>query len=140
MLSMFPGGLTSNSISPNMRGVPNWHLLGKPSPPDILKDKLVLTPPAPGTERGAVWTEKTLFHSNWAVDVDFRATGPERGGGNLQMWYAKNGQVEVGTSSIYTVGKFDGLALVIDQYSGSVSHLFYFWNKCNTNGNSRVVS
>jgi mannose-binding lectin 1 len=140
MLSMFPGGLTSNSISPNMRGVPNWHLLGKPSPPDILKDKLVLTPPAPGNERGAVWTEKTLFHSNWAVDVDFRATGPERGGGNLQMWYAKNGQVEVGTSSIYTVGKFDGLALVIDQYSGSVSHLFYFWNKCNTNGNSRVVS
>jgi hypothetical protein len=53
--------------------------------------------------------------------VDFRATGPERGGGNLQIWYTKNGQADVGTSSIYTVGKFDGLVLVIDQYVGSVS-------------------
>jgi mannose-binding lectin 1 len=74
------------------------------------------------------------------VDVDFRATGPERGGGNLQIWYAKNGQVEVGTSSIYTVGRFDGLALVIDQYAGSVGLPIYFGSVRKANGNSRVVS
>ena len=61
-----------------------------------------------------------MEYSQWELDLDFRATGPERGSGNLQIWYANLGDVQVGTSSIYTVGKFDGLALVIDQYSGSV--------------------
>ena len=42
----------------------------------------------------------------------------------MQIWYARDGQSEVGTSSIYTVGKFDGLVLVIDQYAGSVSYHF----------------
>lgn len=41
----------------------------------------------------------------------------------MQIWYAKDGQNQVGTSSIYTVGKFDGLVLVIDQYAGSVRSL-----------------
>jgi mannose-binding lectin 1 len=59
-------------------------------------------------------------HSSWTADIDFRATGPERGGGNLQIWYAKNGLEDVETSSIYTVGRFDGLALTVDQYAGSV--------------------
>lgn len=52
--------------------------------------------------------------------MDFRATGGERGGGNLQVWYVRNGEHDIGTSSIYTAGKFDGLAIVIDQYAGSV--------------------
>lgn len=104
-----------------MRAVPNFHLIGKPDPPEILSNKLVLTPPAPGNQRGAVWSEKVLAHNYWTVDVDFRATGPERGGGNLQIWYVKDGETKVGTSSIYTVGKFDGLALSVDQYAGSVS-------------------
>ena len=56
----------------------------------------------------------------WTADIDFRATGPERGGGKLAVWLASNGQNEVGTSSIYTVGKFDGLALNIDTYAGTV--------------------
>lgn len=107
-------------ISPNLRAIPNWHLIGKPDPPEILSNKVVLTPPAPGNQRGAIWSEKVVEHSSWTADIDFRATGPERGGGNLQIWYAKSGQNEVGTSSIYTVGKFDGLALTVDQYAGSV--------------------
>lgn len=125
----------NGNISPNLRAVPNWHLLGKPNAPDILKDKLVLTPPYPGNVRGAIWTEKPLLNSNWAVDVDFRATGPERGGGNLQIWYAKNGQNDVGTSSIYTVGRFDGLALVIDQYAGSAGFIRGFLNDGTTDYN-----
>jgi lectin, mannose-binding 1 len=75
----------------------------------------------PGNQRGAVWAEESLLHSQWTVDVDFRATGPERGGGNFNIWYVRNGQNDIGTASIYTVGKFDGLALVVDQYAGSVS-------------------
>jgi len=129
-----------NRISPNLRAVPNWHLLGKPSPPQILSNKLILTPPTPGNERGAVWAEKPLLHSNWAVDVDFRASGPERGGGKLQIWYAKNGREEVGTSSIYTVGRFDGLALVVDQYAGSVSILSMPFTGVSANVSNRVAS
>jgi lectin, mannose-binding 1 len=33
----------------------------------------------------------------------------------------KNGESAVGDSSIYTVGKFDGLALTIDPHGGRVS-------------------
>jgi mannose-binding lectin 1 len=118
-------------ISPNLRAVPNWHLLGKPDPPEILSNKIVLTPPAPANQRGAAWTEKPLLNSVWTADIDFRATGPERGGGNLQIWYAAKGQDEIGTASIYTVGRFDGLALVIDQYAGSVRPLIPFPDPSN---------
>jgi hypothetical protein len=110
----------SSRISPNLRAIPNFHLMGKPDPPEILSNKVVLTPPAPGNHRGAAWSETQLLHSWWSADIDFRATGPERGGGNLQIWYAANGKDTVGTSSIYTAGRFDGLALVVDQYAGSV--------------------
>lgn len=124
-----------------MRAVPNWHLMGKPNPPEILSNKLVLTPPVPGNQRGAAWTEKSLQHSLWNVDVDFRATGPERGGGNFNIWYVRNGREEIGTSSIYTAGRFDGLALVIDQYAGSV-RLCSFSNSSfpKTNISFRAVS
>ncbi|KAH7348344.1 concanavalin A-like lectin/glucanase domain-containing protein [Rhexocercosporidium sp. MPI-PUGE-AT-0058] len=119
-------------ISPNLRAIPSWHLIGKPDPPEILSNKLVLTPPAPGNQRAAVWSEKVLQHQYWTVDLDFRATGPERAGGNLQMWYVKDGLNVVGTSSIYTVGRFDGLALVVDQYAGSAGYIRGFLNDGST--------
>lgn len=67
-----------------------------------------------------------VLQSEWTADFEFRATGPERGGGNLQLWYAKEGQGKIGTSSIYTVGQFDGLVLVVDTYGGRVgsTHLY----------------
>jgi lectin, mannose-binding 1 len=86
----------------------------------ILSNKVILTPPAPGNARGGIWGANTLRHPAWATDVEFRATGPEWGGGKFGIWLVKDGQQVVGTSSIYTVGKFDGLALVIDTYAGSV--------------------
>ena len=58
--------------------------------------------------------------SEWSADFEFRATGPERGGGNLQIWYARDGKAVVGTSSIYTAHNFDGLVLVVDTYGGRV--------------------
>lgn len=63
-----------------------------------------------------------LEHAAWKLEVDFRATGSERGGGNLQIWYVRNGEQDIGQSSIYTAGKFDGLGIVIDQYAGSVCY------------------
>ncbi|TVY67426.1 Protein EMP47 [Lachnellula suecica] len=122
----------NGKISPNSRAVPNFHLQGKPNAPEILSNKLVLTPPAPGNQRGAVWAEKPLQHSEWTVDVDFRATGPERGGGNFMVYLAKNGRDEIGTASIYTVGRFDGLALVVDQHAGSAGFIRGFLNDGST--------
>ena len=62
-----------------------------------------------------------VSQSEWVAELEFRATGPERGGGNLQLWYAKDGRMNVGTSSVYTVRNFDGMALVIDSYGGKVN-------------------
>ena len=62
----------------------------------------------------------SVSESEWTAEFQFRASGQERGGGNLQLWYTKDGQSRVGTSSIYTVGQFDGFALVVDTHGGRV--------------------
>lgn len=66
-----------------------------------------------------ILTAERVSQSEWIADFSFRATGPERGGGNLQLWYTKE-QPNIATSSIYTVGRFDGLVLVVDTYGGKV--------------------
>ena len=112
-------------ISADSIAIPNFHLLGDPSPPTLLSNKIILTPPVQANQRGAIWSDKTIQQSSWTFDIDFRATGPERGDGKLVVWLARNGRYEVGTSSIYTVGKFDGLALNIDTYAGTVRNMFH---------------
>lgn len=109
-----------NRISDTPGHIPNWHLAGVPMTPEVLSNKVILTQPFGGNHRGSIWTDRVLEHAAWKVEVDFRATGSERAGGNLQVWYARDGEREIGQSSIYTAGKFDGLAIVIDQYAGSV--------------------
>ena len=111
-------GLMQN-ISPNGRDIPSWHIAGEGHEPQLLSDRVVLTPPAPGNRRGAVWAEHSLDHAEWKAELDFRATGPERGSGNLQIWLTKDVQAAQGLSSLYTVDQFDGLVLVLDQYGGS---------------------
>ena len=61
------------------------------------------------------------LHPEWTAELQFRATGLERGSGNLQLWYAKNGKANVGMSSVYTVGTFEGFVLVVDSHKGFVS-------------------
>ncbi|KAL8953564.1 MAG: hypothetical protein Q9222_000559 [Ikaeria aurantiellina] len=97
-----------------------------------LSDKLVLTPPYPGNRRGAVWAETSVAQSEWTAEFVFRATGPERGGGNLQLWYTKEGRPQAETPSIYTTGAFDGLALVIDMYGGKGGGIRGFMNDGST--------
>lgn len=59
--------------------------------------------------------------SEWTIDFEFRSNGEERGSGNLQLWYVKDGLAKISTASIYTVGPFDGFALAIDVNGGRVS-------------------
>lgn len=109
----------NNKISPNNDGsIPYFSLQGNPNKPETLSNKVILTPPAPGNQRAAVWADGTLQHTQWVADVDFRANGPERAGGNLNIWLVRDGARDVGSSSVYTVGKFEGLALVVDTYGG----------------------
>ncbi|KAH8803122.1 concanavalin A-like lectin/glucanase domain-containing protein [Xylogone sp. PMI_703] len=116
------------TLSRDRQSIAGFHLVGDPHPPEILSNKIILTPPAPGNQRGAVWADKPLQHTEWTTNVDFRTTGPERGSGNFQIWYTKNGREDASTASIYTAKKFDGLALVIDQYAGSAGYIRGFLN------------
>ncbi|KAI9849726.1 MAG: hypothetical protein M1838_000087 [Thelocarpon superellum] len=70
----------------------------------------------------------TIQLSEWSADLEFRATGPERGGGNIQLWYAKDGPSVVDTSSLYTIQNFDGLVLVLDTYGGRGGSIRGFLN------------
>lgn len=102
-------------ISPNGRAIPGWHLTGENHVPHLLSDRVVLTPPT-GATRGALWADASITQPEWSAEVEFRASGQERGSGNLQIWYVKDGREAIGNAGVYTIGKFDGLALIIDQY------------------------
>lgn len=107
-------------ISPDLRHIPHWNVQGMDGYlPQVLSDRVILTPPYPGGKRGSLWAEEPLRYSgDWTAELDFRATGLERGGGNLQFWYVKDSQAHEPPNSLYTSPKFDGLVVVIDQYDG----------------------
>ncbi|OAL38479.1 hypothetical protein AYO20_02128 [Fonsecaea nubica] len=106
------------TISPNSFAIPGWSMLGEGHVPQLLSDKVILTPPYGGHKRGALWSEQKNSLQDWAVDLKFRASAADRGSGNLQLWYVANGDKTVSTSSIYTVGKWEGLAIVVDTVGG----------------------
>ncbi|KAF7716142.1 Uncharacterized protein PECH_005418 [Penicillium ucsense] len=106
------------TISPHRDSIPGWNLGGEGHIPILLSDKIILTPPYPGNARGSAWAQNPVSQQEWSAEFQFRASGPERAGGIMQLWYAKDGQTRVGTSSIYTVGPFDGFALVVDTHGG----------------------
>lgn len=116
------------AISPDGRTIPGWSILGEGHTPHVLSDRVVLTPPYPGNKRGALWTTHGSGLEEWTADMKFRASGQERGSGNLQIWYTKEDEHGAGLSSAYTVGKFDGLVLVLDQYGGSGGSVRGFLN------------
>jgi mannose-binding lectin 1 len=116
--------------------IPNFQLTGTPSP-QLLSNKVVLTPPGYRNSRASIWGNAPLQHRSWVADVDFRATGSERGGGNLNIWLVRNGADVVGTSSIYTVGKFDGLALVVNSQGGTAGMVRGFLNDGTTDYSAR---
>lgn len=106
-------------ISPNSFAIPGWSMLGEGHVPQLLSDKVILTPPYGANKKGGLWTENTNNLKDWQVDFEFRVASTDRGIGNLQLWYVSNGAHAVSANSIYTVNKFDGLALVIDTVGGT---------------------
>lgn len=118
LISDLSFGQTSPLVDKSAK-IPGWNVLGEGHVPRIMSDRVVLTPPHPGNKRGALWADRKHTDSDWKVDLEFRAGGPERAGGNLQLWYVDSGKAMVGLSSIYTVRKFDGLALMIDTHGSS---------------------
>ena len=118
-------------ISPNTFSIPGWSILGEGHVPQILSDKVVMTPPAGGNKRGALWSETKNTLTEWTADFDFRAGGQDRAGGNLQLWYVRDGASRVSTGSLYTTSKFEGLAIVVDTLGG-VQKIRGFLNDGNT--------
>ena len=123
-----------DSLSPSKDNtIPHFHLTSDShQDPKVLSDRIALTPAYYGNRRGAIWADSKISQPEWVAELDFRASGPERGGGNLQIWYARSGRDAIGTNSIYTVGKFDGLALVVDMYDGHGGSVRGFMNDGNT--------
>jgi mannose-binding lectin 1 len=107
-------------ISPDLTTIPHWNIKGIDDfVPQVLSDRVILTPPYPGNKRGSIWSQDPLHHSgDWTAHLDFRASGMDRGAGNLQFWYVKESQGKETPASLYTAPKFDGLVLVVDQYEG----------------------
>ncbi|CEJ58178.1 hypothetical protein PMG11_06844 [Penicillium brasilianum] len=120
------------TISPSRDSIPGWNIGGEGHEPSLLSDKLILTPPYPGNTRGSAWAQTAISQEEWSAEFQFRASGPERAGGILQLWYTRDGQARVGTSSIYTVGQFDGFALVIDTHGGRGGSIRGFLNDGTT--------
>lgn len=108
--------------------IPGFTVQGRPTPPEILSTKVVLTPPVIGGQRGAVWSTRVNDLQSWIADVEFRCSGPERGSGKLGIWVARDGAHKVGDESVYTVGKFEGLAVLIDHQGGQAGTLRAFLN------------
>ncbi|KAF2664418.1 concanavalin A-like lectin/glucanase [Microthyrium microscopicum] len=83
--------------------------------PELLSDRVILTPPWPGNKRASAWADWPEMDEHWTVNSEFRVSGPEHASANFNIWYVSDKHL-VESSSIYTVGKFDGLAIVMDQY------------------------
>ena len=115
-----------DKLSPNGRALPGWSLSGENHQVQLLSDRVILTPPVPGNARGAIWSDTTVPTPDWTADFEFRASGQESGSGNINVWFTKENTI--GANSVYTVGQFDGLVLVLDQYSGSSGKIRGFLN------------
>ncbi|KAL7276513.1 hypothetical protein RUND412_000504 [Rhizina undulata] len=117
-------------FSQDRRTIPNFQISGAPQ---ILSDRVVLTPPAPGNQRVGIWSQKTNPYNEWAVDLDFRASGGERPGGSFHFWYTLRGSAGgTGTDSVYTSKPWDGLAIVVDSYGGAAGSVRGYLNDGST--------
>ncbi|KPI39959.1 uncharacterized protein AB675_11354 [Cyphellophora attinorum] len=114
----FSFGHKGGSISPSSFTIPGFSLLGVEYMPQLLSDKVVMTPPFGGNKRGALWTENKNTLPDWKADFRFRVAVTDQGSGSLQLWYAADGKDKVGTASVASVSRFDGLAILIDTVNG----------------------
>ncbi|EME42026.1 hypothetical protein DOTSEDRAFT_174816 [Dothistroma septosporum NZE10] len=114
-------------ISPSGSGIPGWQASSVNHQVQMLSDRVILTPPVPGNAKGSLWADTAASTGDWSASLDFRASGQETGSGNLQVWYAGYKEA-IGTNSIYNVGNFDGLVIVVDQYGNTGGKVRGFLN------------
>lgn len=112
--------------------IPNWLGSSANHNLQILSDRAILTPPVPGNAKGALWTEKSIDSETWIADVEFRASGQDTGSGNLNFWFVKD-KTPIFLDNVYTVGNFDGLVIVIDQYGNTGGKIRGFLNDATQN-------
>ncbi|RMZ90739.1 hypothetical protein DV736_g2036, partial [Chaetothyriales sp. CBS 134916] len=118
-------------VSPNSFAIPGWTMLGQDYMPQLLSDKVILTPPYGGNKKGGLWVDSKNWLANWQADLEFRVGASERGVGSLQLWYVSDGPAQGSTHTVYTAHQFDGLVLVIDT-NGGVQKIRGFLNDGNT--------
>ncbi|KAI5363787.1 putative legume-like lectin, concanavalin A-like lectin/glucanase domain superfamily [Septoria linicola] len=115
------------------QNLPGWHHSSVNHEVQVLRDRVILTPPVPGMAKGALWSDASIGeHSDWTAQLDFRASGQETGSGNIQVWYTQDGDT-IGADSVYNAQKFDGLVIVVDQYGGSGGKIRGFLNDNSVN-------
>ncbi|GME32887.1 putative lectin family integral membrane protein [Neofusicoccum parvum] len=117
-----------DAISKDRSTIPGWTVSGEGHSPQVLSDRVILTPPYPGNKRGQIWAQSPIDKAEFVAEVEFRASGQDRSNGNLQVWLTNGGPPAGGISSIYTVGQFDGMVLSIDQYGGHGGKIRGFLN------------
>ncbi|RMZ83038.1 hypothetical protein DV738_g1310, partial [Chaetothyriales sp. CBS 135597] len=105
-------------VSPSSFAIPGWSMLGQDYVPQLLSDKVILTPPYGANKKGSMWADGKNWLPSWQADLEFRVGATERGVGNLQLWYVGDSQTQGSTHTLYTVHQFDGLVLVIDTIGG----------------------
>ena len=112
----------------NPHYIPNFTLDGQHGlPPEILSDRVILTPPWPGNQRRSIWSDHGQTDEHWSAELEFRVSGQEHSTGNMQLWYTKQ-KHDIMDESIYTVGKWDGLAIVVSAYGGHGGSIRGFMN------------
>lgn len=107
----------AGNLAPDGQKIPGWTLSTSGHNPHILSDRVALSTLYPPNTKGALWAEQNVNTEQWTVELEFRASGGDHAEGSIALWYVQNKEA-VEQHSIYSVGKFDGLALVVDQYGG----------------------
>ncbi|KAK9389678.1 concanavalin A-like lectin/glucanase domain-containing protein [Lipomyces mesembrius] len=99
-------------ISRDKHTIPEWDKLGAVT---VEADRVFLTAPGEKGQSGAIWTQNINSYETWVTELTFRASGGERPGGGLAIWYTA--QKEQGP--IYGSRDFwDGLGIFIDSMGG----------------------
>ncbi|KAK9320256.1 concanavalin A-like lectin/glucanase domain-containing protein [Lipomyces orientalis] len=99
-------------ISRDKSTIPEWDKLGTVI---VEVDRVFLTTPGEKGQTGAIWTRNTNPYTTWVTELTFRASGGERPGGGLAIWYTA--QKEQGP--IYgSRDLWDGLGIFIDSMGG----------------------
>lgn len=112
------GHKTGQTLSPNSFAIPGFSILGEGYVPQLMSDKVIMTPPFGGNKKGAVWSDNKNTLDSWKADFGFRVAVTDQGSGSLQLWYVANGKDTISTNDIYSASRFDGLVIVIDTTGG----------------------